>query len=68
VIGLWCVDSLLNAMALPLFIVMVGGLTGVSFADETSNESVGQPDAQQDRSECNLQHGQVLAAKPEAAS
>jgi hypothetical protein len=54
VIGLWCVDSLLNATALPLFIVMVGGLTRVRFADETSRKGVGQGDAQQDRSECDL--------------
>jgi len=38
VIGLWCVDSLFNATALPLLIVMVGGLTQVRFADETSSE------------------------------
>jgi hypothetical protein len=67
VIGLWCIDSLLNAMAIPLYMVMVGGLTQVRFADETSRKDVGQRDVQQDRSECNLDHGQVLAAKPEAA-
>jgi hypothetical protein len=54
VIGLWCIDSLLNAMAIPLFIVMVGGLTRLRFADETSGKGVGQRDAQQERSECNL--------------
>jgi hypothetical protein len=36
VVGLWCVDSLLNALSLPLFFVMAGGLTRMNLEDGTS--------------------------------
>ena len=36
VVGLWCVDSLFNAMPMPLLVVMAGGLARLKLNDQSA--------------------------------